>query len=836
MNDMLEQAFQVQAGNVALASGGIDSADNYKKRQTVSDSVTYANLEVAKDHRNKTSLRQFKDDRYYKYPIIGTNLSTLGEYGVGLELYFQFIKQFAIIFFIISGISIWPIYENYQGNYLADTAQKASYTFISLANQEGPEFNYTLYSEADSMLDTVKDNQMNITIADLIYTCFFIIFLVYLEIYVKRIIKKRRLMTVTPGSFAVEAKGFPKEPLSAQEVKDHFSQFGEVAEVAFAKDFSGRLFFYSKRAQISIKIGHEKLKNKNTLQLRNLQRQMSIFDRKLYKADNGNVKTFNELPVIRAFIIFNKVEDKKNCLKEYKNSYIECCCCRKMKKHLMFRGKHELKVKQAPEPSNILWENIEYPRWKRNARRIFAIAPTLALMILSIALIYAIKYLQNEIPNENHCSELDVKDESLSAAKQDYTTNDQIYCYCKQQNWYKLFSDSDLNSYCTDYIEKVSLTSSVRFLSSIGIVFINTILRIMLTKLTKFERISTVSGMRMSMMSKVFIAMFINTALITLLVNANFQSLWFVQRLAFKEYLFNGDYKDFSREWYEDVGATIIATLLVSIALPHFINLLIFYPIGVIKRHCCHKKYITQYQMNAAFTGPEFDISSRTSVILTVIFSCYLYSGGIPLLNIVCFVTLVVIYWTDKFLVLRHYRKPPVYSELMYKRVGYFLPFGIMLHCGFSLYMYGSQDIFPREYVPYTDSDTGETYIEDVRTETIGDRIWVFPGRVNIILCGISFLIFVWQFFLKDFLKSKHKNQVLTERAERTYMEELKNLRAIGIHSYNIMENPSYAPLVISMNSTAEQTKKMGASAINNTVEIASKDAKEIISDGQGTN
>ena len=53
-----------------------------------------ASLFLAQEHRDKEGIR-FKDENqiYHKYSICGTSLETVGRYGIGLQLYFLFIKQ-----------------------------------------------------------------------------------------------------------------------------------------------------------------------------------------------------------------------------------------------------------------------------------------------------------------------------------------------------------------------------------------------------------------------------------------------------------------------------------------------------------------------------------------------------------------------------------------------------------------------------------------------------------------------------------------------------------------------------------------------------------------------
>ena len=156
-------------------------------------------------------------------------------------------------------------------------------------------------------------------------------------------------------------------------------------------------------------------------------------------------------------------------------------------------------------------------------------------------------------------------------------------------------------------------------------------------------------------MIRVFIALFINTGLITLAVNADFSDFPLAS-----EYLFEGEFKDFTRDWYTKVGLIFQAISLVSIFSPHMIILLILHPLRAMKRACFWKNYKNQYELNKSMIGGNFDVSTRSAQILMVVFVCFLYSGGIPFMNMICFTAMLIIYWTDKYLMVRYYTRPPI--------------------------------------------------------------------------------------------------------------------------------------------------------------------------------
>ena len=53
-----------------------------------------------------------------------------------------------------------------------------------------------------------------------------------------------------------------------------------------------------------------------------------------------------------------------------------------------------------------------------------------------------------------------------------------------------------------------------------------------------------------------------------------------------------------------------------------------------------------------------------------------------------------VTYWTDKFTFLRLVRTPPGYDEKIARATGSLLPYAVVLHCFFGLWMYSNQNIF----------------------------------------------------------------------------------------------------------------------------------------------
>lgn len=79
-----------------------------------------------------------------------------------------------------------------------------------------------------------------------------------------------------------------------------------------------------------------------------------------------------------------------------------------------------------------------------------------------------------------------------------------------------------MRSDCYNYALKIAGFQALSVASSLIIVLVNFLLKWVLVKLGKFERYHTLTEETLSSMMKVFVAMFFNTACITLLISARF--------------------------------------------------------------------------------------------------------------------------------------------------------------------------------------------------------------------------------------------------------------------------------------------------------------------------
>ena len=743
--------------------------------QVEKDLKSQANLEAAMNYRNLNSIRKWENGKARYLSCCCSSTRHFSKYSIGFQLHFLLIKQLIVVFFIIAGVSILPLYVNYTGEYYTQAMVQSELDFFSLGNEYGIRINST------DVLDTsqLEHDYFMIWVTDGACSGFFLLMLVIFFVHGFISIRKAIISIHKVSEYAIEVKGLPRLGVDKNEIKDHFSKFGEVCEVYLGRRYYNLLYYYTERASIlqEIKVQESLLKFKGVdldkdKKYRKLNKKLFQWDSKILKSKS--IKSHDQLEIKRAYIVFDKKQDKINCIKQYEKR--RCCGCSCQKERLRFRGIYKLQAFQASEPSDIIWENLEVGKFSRFVRFIFSLLLTLLVLLASIAMIYYVKTAQSKIPNDSQCSTVDITQPG------DSDSSLQTLCYCENLSQKKLIDKS--TSTCSVYLQDLSYAWSMKFLSSFGIILMNFFLKVLMRKISSFERPVSKSQIQNKIFKKVFILMFFNTAILTYLVNLSIPSL--------SQYILGGNYNDFTRDWYLHVGNLIMTLMIISLGSPHLIILSIVYPLGFIKRRCCFKSKKSQYELNMLFLGPEFDIATRSSQILNIVSTCYLYSGGLPLLNCICFVFLVIIYYTDRCLVLRHCKSPPYYNQDLYLTALKLLPVAIMMHCGVTLYMYGNTEIFPLSFPE-------NTTIRAIFGDNIAPRIERPSGIYNCLLIVGGIFVLMLLNFLDAVCNCCLKKLIINSATAATFTDIREALQTTGLHSYDIRQNPEYAMIINAM-------------------------------------
>lgn len=203
------------------------------------------------------------------------------------------------------------------------------------------------------------------------------------------------------------------------------------------------------------------------------------------------------------------------------------------------------------------------------------------------------------------------KDEDLGEKAQGLTE-----CYCRAD-----VSRQFKEQICIDWAFNRYLTKALPFIIVFAIIITNMIMQFVFKALAAFEKHFSVTSELFSRTIKIFIAQFLNTAIIILVVNTRFTQVPIVDFL-------NGVYNDLIPEWYFNVGTTIIITMFINMFSLPIVNLIFAFIKGCVR--CCDRrcsnnmavtKKKTQEAYEALYTGPEFLIEIRYAQVFSFIFS-----------------------------------------------------------------------------------------------------------------------------------------------------------------------------------------------------------------------
>ena len=216
-----------------------------------------------------------------------------------------------------------------------------------------------------------------------------------------------------------------------------------------------------------------------------------------------------------------------------------------------------------------------------------------------------------------------------------------------------------------------------------------------------------------------------------------------------------GEYDDFYVDWYSVVGVSIVTTCFID-AISPVANFAFWFKAGFFRccdRKCTCRNDITrqtiQEEYEMQYRGAEFQIENRYAKLIAMLFIVMMYSAAIPILYPAGCILMIVSYWADKVLFLRHYRLPRRYGRKLAASVGEILEYAIILHLFFGLYMLSNPDIFTYENKDLGIPEWTETYVKifsGLGVNVLGAEPERFNQIHTVIYCfgiGIFLILFV---------------------------------------------------------------------------------------------
>jgi hypothetical protein len=403
-------------------------------------------------------------------------------------------------------------------------------------------------------------------------------------------------------------------------------------------------------------------------------------------------------------------------------------------------------IKEAPEPSTIIWENLRYGNANRFWRGVFTYTVTAVLLFISVVVTLGAKYLQDSTAAQaGRKGVCPINFNSMSTSEQQtLVDNDETmtHCYCDDLDWVDRRSDPR----CKEYFTATLKLQIITYFAAFVILLINSALGATLSRLAHFERSHSEEQRMVSIFDRLFLLRYINTSLVFIISN-NSLVLGMFKPLGYE----GQSTREFSSEWFSSIGVTIVLVQIGNIFGGHAV---MFYKYLLYRYRCVflpsssyycismtvmimsiltsasllclllflfiysspsitirYRLYrarvdpyyvVTQDELNKLHEGPHFRFAESYATLLSTFFVCMSYNLGIPILNLIALINFIVYYFIDKALFIHVCSSPARINVKLNKRVRSLIPIAIVLHLCISIWTLCNKDVFSSDDTPFS--------------------------------------------------------------------------------------------------------------------------------------
>eukprot|EP00347_Sterkiella_histriomuscorum_P006063 403354206 len=457
-----------------------------------------------------------------------------------------------------------------------------------------------------------------------------------------------------------------------------------------------------------------------------LQKIIKILKKKIESYQEFEKTSIQKLKPKYAYVILLQEEDSKKLINTYKMNWFKRKLLNyqdkdKYARYLFKDGKFP-EIVRAPQPSNIIWNNLKYTKWDQSKRSLQINFVTIILMLISFFLVIYGKHQDKIIKTTYGDDTCDSKLEILERlAVSDYNQPEEnrrgmMHCFClkKYTSYGKTVQDyrfSDGQFYCSEWYTLYMNRNNYVYYAAFAISIVNIMIKFIIKKVSLFQRMHTLTEILENTTMKMFTFQIFNTGVIMMLVNWNLKD-----NLGLPDTfpVLTGDYSDFTVEWYQKIGMSLCVSLMLKIATAYYIKGL-GYALKYVARWYDRKwtcnmrrtRLFVQEDWHSQYLGVEFSLEQRYSQMMAVIFIAMIFSAGMPFLYIVACMSFTINYWIDKILckqifskqifsiVLKMHKKPIQSNNGLADKVRIILSLAIVWHLGISFMMMSNDQIFP---------------------------------------------------------------------------------------------------------------------------------------------
>ena len=339
--------------------------------------------------------------------------------------------------------------------------------------------------------------------------------------------------------------------------------------------------------------------------------------------DEENRRVYqNDLSPSRVFVTFDDELDQHRCIRNMASDWCDRLWIRRDLDTVDNRASiqdilESCAHEDAPEPSDILWENLDYGWASRMIRIVWStVLSFVVIFVLGLALLY------------------------LTLSSESAKNGDGAYDVVKVESPLRANNGGIIGASYLDQIQSAGLAAFI--------VLINFLLPMTIKLTSRSEIHFRESAVQVSILAKLVLARFLNSAVLTFLVTRKSDML--------------------TSKFARKIQFLMIIDLFSSplVRLFDVYNLFMRY---VIAPRCSK----TQAQMNKHFNGTFWNLAERYTDMMKKVFFAFYYAWLAPSGFLITGVALFVDYFVDKYLLLRRWRTPPrLHSHLSVAARAYF--------------------------------------------------------------------------------------------------------------------------------------------------------------------
>jgi hypothetical protein len=468
-------------------------------------------------------------------------------------------------------------------------------------------------------------------------------------------------------------------------------------------------------------------------------------------------------------------------------------------------------IRRAPEPEDVIWENAGRPLWKQFGMVVLTTLITIAILAISYASIYEVYYLSQTFQEDSVVAKdgstynvLISKNQTLmdmqgtntityekvlfdlypafyGLQNTTYGSREYLFTYCQQvlasedsDTFYEYTftnpNTGDEETLCGDILSGSYLYSAVSTASSFVVVMVNVIIQVLLRGLAGLEKLSTKTREVMSLAMKLFVAQYINMALLALIINGNLSVVRGGEvKLGTSGVIefgfFTGEIPDYDSDWYFFVGSSLMFTMIIfslgRIPGPIFqfakkLNARIWD-----RRWTFGNWHVTRKQLLSEvvdlYTGPRIRMEEKYASLLVLIYVCMTYSATMPLMYPIIVVNILIMYHSEKYFILRWHKAPEILGPELPNLVSFLVVVAAVIHLLMAFWMWGFRSFYDPDLPSSREEVTvdGKEYLLLFHSFDNGaDWLYRLYGPVTIfgfiLFCGLYTYLFV--FYTEEYL------------------------------------------------------------------------------------